>query len=148
MPIVKCELQCNIDTLATLLNIIVDPHPQSISCLRQHSLSSGGSGLWLILTRDTVLASKGHMIAIIQKVSGVGERDRDGDQLRFNGGDKIATVSNKPQQDDMIFENLGNEFVDMPMVHRSSYWAKSYTHFLYCFFLSSLWASLYSHHHC
>ena len=136
------------DTLATSLDIIVDPHPQSISCLRRHGLSSGGGGLWLTLTRDTVLASKGRMMAIVQKASGVGGRDGDGDQLGFNGGDEIATVSDEPQRDDMTFENLGDEFVDMPVVHRSSHWAKSYTHFSCCFSLSSLWASLYSHHRC
>jgi len=101
-----------------------------------------------MLTHDTVLASKGCMMAIMQKASRVGGRDRDGNQLRFNGGNKIATVSDEPQQDDMMFENLGDKFVDMPMVHRSSHWAKSYTYFSCCFSLSSLWALLYSHCHC
>ena len=42
---VECELRCDIDTWATALDIVVDPPPQSISCLRRHRLSAGGGGL-------------------------------------------------------------------------------------------------------
>jgi len=91
-----------------------------------------------MLICNTVLASKGCLMAIVQKVSGVGERDRDGDQLGFNGGDKIATVSNEPQQDDMAFEDLSNKVVDMAVVCRSSYWAKLYT----IFHITSLFPAL------
>ena len=44
-----------------------------------------------------------------------GDRDREGD-----GGDKMAAVvSDEPQHDDMTFEDLGDEFVDMPVVPRA-----------------------------
>ncbi|TFY74631.1 hypothetical protein EWM64_g9380, partial [Hericium alpestre] len=55
-PIVECELRCDIDTWANSLDIVVDPPPQAVSCLRRHRLSSGGGGLWLTLTHDAVLA--------------------------------------------------------------------------------------------
>ncbi|KAH8996173.1 hypothetical protein EDB86DRAFT_3077315 [Lactarius hatsudake] len=55
-PIVECELRCDMDTWAASLDIVIDPPPQSISCLRRHRLSSGGGGLWLTLTHDAVLA--------------------------------------------------------------------------------------------
>ena len=56
----------------------------------------------------------------MQKANGDG--DGDGDRLGFGGGggDKMAgAVSDEPQQDDMTFEDLGDEFVDMPVVPRA-----------------------------
>ena len=55
----------------------------------------------------------------MQKTNGDGDRDgKDGDRLGFDG-DKIAMVSNKAQHNDMKFEDLGNEFVNMPVVPRA-----------------------------
>ncbi|KAI9507671.1 hypothetical protein F5148DRAFT_1276110 [Russula earlei] len=53
-PIVECELRCDMDTWASSLDIVVDPPPQSISCLRRHRLSSGG-----------VLAGEERLMAIV-----------------------------------------------------------------------------------
>ena len=56
----------------------------------------------------------------MQKANAGGDRDRDGDgdgdRLGFDGGDKMVAVSDEPQHDDMTFEDLGDEFVDMPVV--------------------------------
>ena len=55
----------------------------------------------------------------MQKANGDGDRDGgNGDRLGFDG-DKIAAVSDEPQHDDMTFEDLGDEFVDMPVVPRA-----------------------------
>ena len=60
----------------------------------------------------------------MQKANGDG--DGDGDRLGFDGSgsgggsDKMAAaISDEPQQDDMTFEDLGDEFVDMPVVPRT-----------------------------
>ncbi|KAK2464042.1 hypothetical protein APHAL10511_003986 [Amanita phalloides] len=54
---IECEIRCDIDTWAASLDIVVDPPPQSISCLRRHKLSSEGGGLWITLTHEPVYSS-------------------------------------------------------------------------------------------
>ncbi|KAF8634618.1 hypothetical protein AX15_000823 [Amanita polypyramis BW_CC] len=51
---IECEIRCDVDTWAASLDIVVDPPPQGISCLRRHKLSAEGGGLWLTLTHDPV----------------------------------------------------------------------------------------------
>ncbi|EDR13899.1 uncharacterized protein LACBIDRAFT_305084 [Laccaria bicolor S238N-H82] len=53
-PNIECEIRCDVDTWASSLGIVVDPPPQSISCLRRHRLSLDGGGLWLTLSHDSV----------------------------------------------------------------------------------------------
>ncbi|TKY88030.1 hypothetical protein EX895_003126 [Sporisorium graminicola] len=48
-PHVECEIRCDIETWASSLDMVVDPPPISISCLRRHKLSQGGGGLWLTI---------------------------------------------------------------------------------------------------
>jgi hypothetical protein len=51
-PTIECEIRCDLDTWASSLDIVVDPPPQAISCLRRHKLSSEGGGLWITITHD------------------------------------------------------------------------------------------------
>ncbi|KAI0339693.1 hypothetical protein BDW22DRAFT_1380418 [Trametopsis cervina] len=67
MPTIECELRCDLDTWATSLDIIIDPPPQSIACLRRHRLSSGGGGLWLTISHDAVHAGDERLQIIIRK---------------------------------------------------------------------------------
>jgi hypothetical protein len=69
-PIVECELRCDMDTWAASLDIVIDPPPQSVSCLRRHRLSSGGGGLWLTLTHDAILAGEERLMAIVRRGPG------------------------------------------------------------------------------
>ncbi|SNX87470.1 uncharacterized protein MEPE_06180 [Melanopsichium pennsylvanicum] len=48
-PNVECEIRCDVETWATSLDLVVDPPPIAISCLRRHKLSQGGGGLWLTI---------------------------------------------------------------------------------------------------
>ncbi len=48
-PNIECEIRCDVETWATSLDLVVDPPPISISCLRRHKLSQGGGGLWLTI---------------------------------------------------------------------------------------------------
>lgn len=66
-PIVECELRCDLDNWAQSLDIVIDPPPQSIICLRRHRLSSGGGGLWLTITHDAVNASDERLQAIVRR---------------------------------------------------------------------------------
>ncbi|PWN88448.1 hypothetical protein FA10DRAFT_303412 [Acaromyces ingoldii] len=46
---VECEIRCDVETWANGLDLVVDPPPINVSCLRRHKLSQGGSGLWLTI---------------------------------------------------------------------------------------------------
>jgi hypothetical protein len=70
MPVIECELRCDIDTWASSLDIVVDPPPQSITCLRRHRLSMGGGGLWLTLTHDAVFVDDERLLAIVRRGPG------------------------------------------------------------------------------
>ncbi|KAK7678092.1 hypothetical protein QCA50_018885 [Cerrena zonata] len=57
IPIIECELRCDLDTWSSSLVIVIDPPPQSIACLRQHKLAVAGGQLWLTVSHDAVHAS-------------------------------------------------------------------------------------------
>ena len=91
-PIVECELRCDIDTWAFSLDIVVDPPPQSVSCLRRHRLSSGGGGLWLTLTHDAVLAGEERLMAIVRRGPG-----RERGIVMLNGSKVTVDVEELPE---------------------------------------------------
>jgi hypothetical protein len=91
-PIVECELRCDMDTWAASLDIVVDPPPQSISCLRRHRLSSGGGGLWLTLTHDAVLAGEERLMAIVRRGPG-----RERGVVMLNGSKVSVDVEELPE---------------------------------------------------
>lgn len=64
---IECELRCDIDTWATALDIVIDPPPQTISCLRRHRLSAGGGGLWLTVGHDIAFSAEERLRAIIRR---------------------------------------------------------------------------------
>ncbi|KAJ3534294.1 hypothetical protein NM688_g7158 [Phlebia brevispora] len=66
-PVIECELRCDLDTWANSLDIVIDPPPQNISCLRRHKLSSGGGGLWLTIDHDAVHAGDERLQAIVRR---------------------------------------------------------------------------------
>ncbi|KAF8273143.1 hypothetical protein EI94DRAFT_1769431 [Lactarius quietus] len=93
-PIVECELRCDMDTWATSLDIVVDPPPQSIACLRRHRLSSGGGGLWLTLTHDAVLAGEERLLAIVRRGPG-----RERGIVMLNGSKVSVDVEELPESE-------------------------------------------------
>ncbi|KAH9958171.1 hypothetical protein BGW80DRAFT_1565082 [Lactifluus volemus] len=80
------------DTWAASLDIVVDPPPQSIFCLRRHRLSSGGGGLWLTLLHDAVLAGEGHLMAIVRRGPG-----RECGVVMLNGSKVSVDVEELPE---------------------------------------------------
>ena len=91
-PIVECELRCDMDTWAFSLDIVVDPPPQSVSCLRRHRLSSGGGGLWLTLTHDAILAGEERLMAIVRRGPG-----RERGIVMLNGSKVAVDVEDLPE---------------------------------------------------
>ena len=70
LPAIECEIRCDIDTWAGSLDIVVDPPPQSITCLRRHRLSAEGGGLWLTLTHDAVFVDDPRLLALVRRAPG------------------------------------------------------------------------------
>lgn len=69
-PAIECEIRCDVDTWAASLDIVVDPPPHSITCLRRHRLSSEGGGLWLTLTHDSIFVDDERLLAIVRRAPG------------------------------------------------------------------------------
>ncbi len=70
LPAVECEIRCDIDTWGASLDIVVDPPPQTITCLRRHRLSAEGGGLWLTLTHDSVFLEEERLLAVVRRAPG------------------------------------------------------------------------------
>lgn len=70
LPTIELELRCDIDTWGASLDIVVDPPPQTISCLRRHRLSTEGGGLWLTLTHDSILMDDERLLTIVRRAPG------------------------------------------------------------------------------
>ena len=83
MPIVECELRCDLDTWGSTLDIVVDPPPQALSCLRRHRLSGAGGGLWITITHDAVLAGDERLQAIVRR--GMSGSAKDKGLVMVNG---------------------------------------------------------------
>lgn len=66
-PAIECELRCDIDTWAFSLDIVVDPPPQTISCLRRHRLSVEGGGLWITMTHDAMFVDDDRLLTIVRR---------------------------------------------------------------------------------
>ena len=73
MPVIECELRCDVDTWASSLDIIIDPPPQGVSCLRRHRLSAGGGGLWMTVTHDAIFTADERILTIVRRGLGVGK---------------------------------------------------------------------------
>ena len=69
-PAIECEIRCDIDTWAGSLDIVADPPPQSISCLRRHRLSTEGGGLWLTLTHDAIFVDDRRLLVLVRRAPG------------------------------------------------------------------------------
>ena len=69
-PMIECEIRCDMDTWAHSLDIVVDPPPQTLSCLRRHRLSTEGGGLWLSMMHDAMFVDDDRLLAIIRRAPG------------------------------------------------------------------------------
>lgn len=83
MPIVECELRCDLDTWGSALDIVVDPPPQALTCLRRHRLSSTGGGVWVTITHDAVLVGDERLQVIVRR--GITNSAKDKGLVMVNG---------------------------------------------------------------
>ncbi|KAG8901797.1 hypothetical protein FRB99_005097 [Tulasnella sp. 403] len=76
LPRVECELRCDIETWGSTLELVVDPPPQGVSCLKRHRLSSGGGGLWITVEHDALFVGSDRLMVVVRKGVTSGSKDR------------------------------------------------------------------------
>jgi hypothetical protein len=96
MPVIECELRCDVDTWASSLDIIIDPPPQGISCLRRHRLSARGGGLWITITHDAIFTGDERILAIVRRGLGVG---KEKSLVMVNGAKVAVDVEELPEHE-------------------------------------------------
>ncbi|EGN96898.1 hypothetical protein SERLA73DRAFT_75747 [Serpula lacrymans var. lacrymans S7.3] len=96
-PTIECELRCDIDTWASSLDIVIDPPPQNISCLRRHRLSAGGGGLWLTLGHDALFTHDERLLAIVRRGPITSSKDKG--TVMVNGARVTVDVEELPEQE-------------------------------------------------
>ncbi len=94
MPIVECELRCDVDTWAASLDIVIDPPPQSISALRRHKLSGEGGGLWLTIIHDAVFVDDERLLVIVRRGPG-----KEKGLVMVNGAKVLVDVEELPEHE-------------------------------------------------
>ncbi|EMD39336.1 hypothetical protein CERSUDRAFT_112974 [Gelatoporia subvermispora B] len=94
---IECELRCDLDNWASSLDIVVDPPPHSISCLRRHRLSYGGGGLWLTITHDAVYSSDERLLTIVRR--GPSGASKDKGLVMVNGAKVDVDVEELPERE-------------------------------------------------
>ncbi|KAH9939103.1 uncharacterized protein BXZ73DRAFT_76238 [Epithele typhae] len=97
LPVIECEVRCDLDTWGSSLDIVVDPPPQSIAALRRHRFSSGGGGLWLTITHDAVFSEQEHLRAIVRR--GPMSAPKDKGLVMINGAKVEVDVEEMPERE-------------------------------------------------
>ncbi|KAF8513435.1 hypothetical protein BU17DRAFT_95422 [Hysterangium stoloniferum] len=67
LPFIECEVRCDLDTWGSSIEVVIDPPPRSVSCLRRHRLSSRGGGLWLTIGHDALSIGEDRLLVIVRK---------------------------------------------------------------------------------
>ncbi|KAJ4474926.1 hypothetical protein J3R30DRAFT_624619 [Lentinula aciculospora] len=93
-PVIECEIRCDMDTWGQSLDIVVDPPPQSISCLRRHRLSDEGGGLWMTITHDAVFVDDERLQVIVRRGPG-----KEKGLVMVNGAKTSVDVEELPEHE-------------------------------------------------
>lgn len=96
IPNVECEIRCDSDVWSTSLELVIDPPPQSVSCLRRHRLSSGGGGSWITIEHDAVVLGEEHVVVIVRRGPSVG---KDKYLFTVNGSKVRVDVEDLPEDE-------------------------------------------------
>lgn len=93
-PVIECEIRCDMDTWAYSLDIVVDPPPQTISCLRRHRLSTEGGGLWISLAHDAMFVDDDRLLTIVRRAPG-----KEKGLVMVNGAKVAVDVEELPEHE-------------------------------------------------
>ncbi|EJU03602.1 hypothetical protein DACRYDRAFT_114977, partial [Dacryopinax primogenitus] len=70
IPKLECEIRIDADSWASHIELVIDPPPQSVSCLRRHKLATKGGGLWITIEHDAIMVGEERVLVQIKKVPG------------------------------------------------------------------------------
>jgi hypothetical protein len=93
--VVECELRCDLDTWALSLDVIVDPAPQNVTCLKRHKLANGG-GLWLTIEHDAARIADECVALVIRKG---GSSSKDKGSVIVNGVKIRVDIEDLPEHE-------------------------------------------------
>ncbi|KAF8325403.1 uncharacterized protein EI90DRAFT_3072733 [Cantharellus anzutake] len=83
---IECEIS---------LDIIADPAPQTISCLRRHKFASQGGGVWITIEHDGALLTDERLTVVVRKGPGGKERG----SVVVNGVKARVDVEELPEEE-------------------------------------------------
>lgn len=76
-PFTECELRCDLETWGGPIDLVIDPPPQNVSCLRRHRLSDNGGGLWVTIEHDADFVMGERLRAVVRKGAVSSTKDRN-----------------------------------------------------------------------
>lgn len=91
----ECELRCDIEVWGGPIDIVVDPPPQSVSCLRRHRLSDSGGGLWITIEHDADFVLGERLRVVVRK--GAYSTAKDKNTVFINGAKARVEVEELPE---------------------------------------------------
>ncbi|GJJ11421.1 hypothetical protein Clacol_005654 [Clathrus columnatus] len=91
---IECEIRCDLDTWTQSLEVVVDPPPQTVSCLRRHKLSREGGGLWLTICHHMDLVDRDRILVIVRRGS-----TKDKGTVTLNGSKIKVDVEDLPENE-------------------------------------------------
>ncbi|KZP01647.1 hypothetical protein CALVIDRAFT_559449 [Calocera viscosa TUFC12733] len=94
VPKIECEIRIDADTWASHVEILIDPPPQAVSCLRRHRLAPEGGGLWVTIEHDAIIVGEERILAQIRKVPG---SIREKAVVTINGAKVKVDVNSLPE---------------------------------------------------
>ncbi|KAG8832476.1 hypothetical protein FRC17_001297, partial [Serendipita sp. 399] len=94
-PFVECELRCDIELWGGPIEVVVDPPPQSVSCLRRHRLSDNGGGLWITIEHDSDFVMGERLRVVVRK--GASTLGKDKNVVLVNGSKAKVEVEDLPE---------------------------------------------------
>ncbi|KAG9019031.1 hypothetical protein FRB90_007203, partial [Tulasnella sp. 427] len=97
MPKVECEIRCDLDTWASIVELVVDPPPQGVTCLKRHRLSGGGGGLWITIEHDAMFVADERLMVTVRKGASATGREKSG--VIVNGLRTKVDVEDLPESE-------------------------------------------------
>lgn len=94
-PFVECELRCDIETWGGPIDVVVDPPPQAVSCLRRHRLSENGGGLWITIEHDADFVAGERLKVVVRK--GTSSTAKEKNTVLINGAKTKVEVEELPE---------------------------------------------------
>ena len=96
-PFIECELRCDVEVWGGPIEIVIDPPPQTVSCLRRHRLADNGGGLWVTIEHDADFVSGELLRVVVRKGATSSAKDRG--TVLVNGVKAKVEIQDMPESE-------------------------------------------------